>query len=311
VISYFQAIVIGLLQGVTELFPISSLGHAVLLPAWLGWDNLVSAESADESFYLAFVVALHVATAVALLIYFRSDWVRIIGGFLRTLRTRRIETPDERMAWLLVVATIPAGITGLALEHPLRTLFAKPLAAALFLTLNGLILLGGEQLRRRSAGRASVQAHAAALAGRVGEPQPTADAGGPVVPKGRRLDTLDFTEAGAVGVAQIGALFAGISRSGITMVAGLLRGLDHEDAARFSFLLATPIILAAGVYKLPDLTGPLGDGIRGQAVVGSIFAGLAAYAAVKFLVRFFETRTLLPFAVYCLAAGLISVVRFV
>jgi undecaprenyl-diphosphatase len=324
VISYFQAIVIGLLQGVTELFPISSLGHSVLLPAWLGWDNLVSAESADESFYLAFVVALHVATAVALLVYFRSDWVRIIGGFLRTLRTRRIETPDERMAWLLVVATIPAGITGLVLEHPLRTLFAKPLAAALFLTLNGLILLGGEQLRRRSAGRASVRAHTAALAGRVGPDgldlagvagvavDQDGGTGGqvPGTPDGRRLDTLDFTEAGAVGVAQIGALFAGISRSGITMVAGLLRGLDHEDAARFSFLLATPIILAAGVYKLPDLTGPLGDGVRGQAVVGSIFAGLAAFAAVRFLVRFFETRTLLPFAVYCLAAGLISVVRF-
>ena len=295
-ISYFQAIVIGLLQGITELFPISSLGHSVLLPAWLGWDHIVSAQSADESFYLAFVVALHVATALALLVYFRSDWARIIGGFLRTLRTRRIETPDERMAWLLVVATIPAGLTGLALEHSLRTLFAKPLAAAIFLTLNGLVLLAGERLRRQAAVRNVVATHAT-VHSEGGE-------------EGRRLDTLDFKEAGVVGVAQIGALFAGISRSGITMVAGLVRGLDHEDAARFSFLLATPIIFAAGVYKVPDLAGHLGDGIRGQALVGALAAGLAASVSVRFLLRFFQTRNLLPFAVYCLAAGIISVIRF-
>src|SRR5438874_153795 len=158
--SYLQAIVIGLLQGVTELFPISSLGHSVLLPAWFGWDKLVTAQSADESFYLAFVVALHVATALALLVYFRKDWVRIIRGFFRTLRTRRIETADERMAWLLVVATIPAGITGLVLEHSLRTVFAKPLAAAIFLTLNGVVLLAGERVRRRAAVREVIAAHA-------------------------------------------------------------------------------------------------------------------------------------------------------
>jgi undecaprenyl-diphosphatase len=296
VISYFQAIVIGLLQGVTELFPISSLGHSVLLPAWLGWDHIVSAQSADESFYLAFVVALHVATALALLVYFRDEWVRIIGGFFRTLRTRRIETADERMAWLLVVATIPAGITGLALEHALRTLFAKPLAAAIFLTLNGVVLLAGERVRRRAAVREVIATHAT-VRSEGGE-------------EGRRLDTLDFKEAGVVGVAQIGALFAGISRSGITMVAGLARGLDHEDAARFSFLLATPIILAAGVYKVPDLAGHLGDGIRGQALAGAIAAGLAASFSVRFLIRFFQTRNLMPFAIYCLAAGLISIVRF-
>ena len=277
-ISYFQAIVIGLLQGVTELFPISSLGHSVLLPAWLGWDKLVSAQSAGESFYLAFVVALHVATALALLVYFRADWVRIVGAFFRTLRTRRLQTPDERLAWLLVVATIPAGLTGLVLEHSLRTLFAKPEAAAIFLTVNGVILLAGERFRRRAAQR--------------------------------RLDTLDFKEAGAVGVAQVGALFAGISRSGITMVGGLVRGLDHEDAARFSFLLATPIILAAGVYKVPDLLGHLGDGIRGQALVGAAFAAVAAFVSVRFLVKFFETRTLTPFAVYSLVVGAISIVRF-
>jgi len=213
-ISYFQAIVIGLLQGVTELFPISSLGHSVLIPSLVGWHDLAKAQAADESFYLAFLVALHVATAIALLVYFRAEWVRIVGGFLRTLRTRRIETPDERLAWLLAVATIPAGVTGLALEHTLRTVFAKPLAAAIFLTINGLILLAGEQYRRRDAVQALATAHPQSE-----NPEP-----------GRRLDTLDFKEAVVVGVAQVAALFAGISRSGITMVAGLARGLDHEDA---------------------------------------------------------------------------------
>ena len=266
-ISYFQAIVIGLLQGVTELFPISSLGHSVLLPAWLGWHTFVKQQSQSESPYLAFVVALHVATAFALLVYFRHDWVRIIKGFFRTLKTRKVETADERMAWLLIVATIPAGITGLILEHSLRTLFAKPLAAAIFLTVNGLILGLGDLLRRRPQVEKLVTTHATARSKSE---------------TGRRLDTLDFREAVAVGVAQIGALFAGISRSGITMVAGLVRGLDHEDAARFSFLLATPIILAAG----------------------------AAFVSVHFLVKFFQTRNLLPFAIYCLLAGGISIIRF-
>jgi len=293
-LSYAQAIVIGALQGVTELFPVSSLGHSVLVPAWIGWTHLVQAQSQKESFYLAFVVALHVATALALLVYFRADWVRIIRAFFRTLRTRRLETPDERIAWLLVVATIPAGITGVALEHTFRTLFAKPLAAAIFLTINGLILFAGERVRRQAAVRKVAVGH-----GTKGGP---GDA--------RRLDTLDFKEAGVIGVAQIGALLAGISRSGITMVAGLVRGLDHEDAARFSFLLATPIIFAAGVYKIPDLLGPLGNGVRGQALVGALCAAAAAYVSVRFLMRFFETRSLLPFAVYCLAAGVVSIIRF-
>jgi len=221
--------------------------------------------------------------------------VRIIGGFFRTLRTRRIETVDERMAWLLVIATIPAGIVGLAFEHTLRTSFAKPEAAAVFLTINGLILLLGERFRRRAAVRRLVETH------------PTAHSESEV---GRRTDTLNVKEAGFIGTAQIGALFAGISRSGITMVAGLARGLDHEDAARFTFLLATPIIFAAGVYKIPDLTGHLGNGIRGQALAGAIAAGIAAYVSVRFLLRFFETRNLMPFAIYCLVVGGISIIRF-
>ena len=292
--SFFQAIVIGALQGFTELFPVSSLGHSVLVPAWLGWNSLVAGEAASESFYLAFLVGLHVATAIALLVFFRKDWVRIITGFFTSIRDRRIENADQRMAWLLVLGTLPVGIVGLVFEHGLRTLFAKPLAAAIFLTINGGILAVGEQLRRRVPQRATPDsALADGSAGSLGD--------------GSGVST---TDALIVGSSQIAALFAGISRSGATMVAGLLRGLDHDDAARFSFLLATPVIFAAGVYKLPDLFGSLGDGIRGQVVVGSIVAGLCAYVAVRFLTRFFHTRTLNPFAIYCLIAGVASIVKF-
>jgi undecaprenyl-diphosphatase len=293
-VSYLQAIVIGLFQGVTELFPISSLGHSVLIPEWLGWDNIVTAQSASESFYLAFLVALHVATAIALLVFFRAEWKRIIVGFFQTLRNRRIETPDQRMAWLLVVGTIPVGVVGLVFEHSLRTVFAKPTAAAIFLTLNGFVLFAGEAYRRRAPVRALAMAHP-----QHEHPEP-----------GRDLASLGFADAAIVGSSQIAALFAGISRSGIAMVGGLARGLDHEDAARFSFLLATPVILAAGLYKIPDLLGPNGDGIRGQALVGALFAGLASYVAVRFLIRFFETRTLTPFAIYCVAFGVLSLIRF-
>jgi undecaprenyl-diphosphatase len=292
VLSYLQAIVLGLLQGVTELFPVSSLGHTVIFPALFGWHGLVQSQSSDESFFLAFLVGMHVATAIALLIYFREQWVRIIRGFFVTLRTRRIETADERLAWLLIVATIPAGIVGLAFEHLFRTVFAKPLAAATFLVINGFILLAGDAARRRAEARQPIGAPGAATA------------------PARRLDNLKFRESGVIGVAQVFALLPGISRSGITMVAGLLRGLDYEDAARFSFLLATPVILAAGIYKLPDLLGPNGNGVRSQILVGSIVAGVAAYLAVRFLMRYFETRKLWPFAVYCLVFGSAMIIRF-
>jgi len=296
-LSYTQAVVIGALQGITELFPVSSLGHSVLVPALIGgsWAHLVTESSganSEASPYLAFVVALHVATAVALLVFFRRDWSRIITAFLHTLRTRRVRTSAERLAWLIVVATIPVGITGLALEHTFRTVFAKPLFAAFFLTVNGLILLVGERLRRGAGSRSS----------------PTR--GGLVVAERRQLDTLAYREGVLIGVFQTLALFAGISRSGVTMVAGLLRGLDHEDAAKFSFLLATPVILAAGVLKLPTLAGPAGNGIQGQVLLGAVVAGVCAYLSVRFLTRYFTTRTLLPFAVYSLGAGVLSIARF-
>jgi undecaprenyl-diphosphatase len=285
-LTYPEALVVGLVQGVTELFPVSSLGHSVLIPALIGgrWARDLSV-SAPESPYLAFIVGLHVATALALLVFFRADWLRIVHGFASSIRHRSVTSADERLAWLVVVATIPVGLAGLALEHTFRTVLGKPVPAAAFLCANGLLLLAGERLRRQAAEPA------------IGHSALAVD---------RRLARVGVGSALIIGGAQVLALLPGISRSGATMVAGLIRGLSHEDAARFSFLLATPVILAAGMLKLPDLAGPLGAGIRGQVLVGSIASGLAAYAAVRWLTRWFTTRTLTPFAVYCLVAGAVS-----
>jgi undecaprenyl-diphosphatase len=300
-LTYFHAIVMGLLQGFTEMFPVSSLGHSVIIPQLFGWKDLSTAQAQPESWFLAFLVGLHVGTACGLLVYYRRDWARIIAAFFATLRIRRAETPDQRFAWLIIYATIPVGLVGLLFEHKLRVLFAKPLAASIFLTINGLILIGGELIRRRTLenkGRLRAQkGRHVAVSDR--------EAGG-----FRRLDTLSYTRGTLIGSSQILALFAGISRSGVTMVAGITDGLDHEDAARFSFMLATPVILLAGILKLPDLTGSLGDGIRGQTIVASIFAGIAAYGSVAFLVRWFRTRTLWPFGIYCLVAGSLCIWYF-
>jgi undecaprenyl-diphosphatase len=284
-LTYFQAVVLGFLQGVTELFPVSSLGHTVLFPTLFGWNELVKAQSQSESFWLAFVVMLHVGSALGLLFYYRRDWVQIVRAFFRTLGSRRIETANERLAWLIIVASIPAGVLALALENQLRTITAKPELAAIFLMVNGCLLLGFERFRRRAEVRE--------LAIREGAKPDGA----------RKLDTLEYREALVIGAAQSTALVAGISRDGVTMGAGLVRGLDHSDSAHFAFLLATPVILAAGLFKLPELLGHLGDGIRGQAIVGCAVAAVTAVFAVAFLVRWFKTRTLIPFALYCLVFG--------
>jgi undecaprenyl-diphosphatase len=331
-LTYLQAVVIGLIQGLTELFPISSLGHVVLVPAWLGgsWAALVHEESSSESPYLAFVVGLHLATAAVLVAYYWREWVRLIRGFVTSIVRRRIESADERLAWLIVVATIPVGLVGLVLEHSFRVLFAKPAAAAIFLTINGGILILGERYwrreRRRTAAAAAAApvapaarpaAMAAAVPGPVPEPPapvpaPADDADDAAIDQDaqRRLAGIGLVSALWIGASQVLALFAGISREGITMVGGLSRGLSHEDAMRFSFLLSTPVILAAGLLKLPDLAGPLGNGIRGPVIAGSVAAAASSALAVIFLARYFRTRTLTPFAIYCLAAGLISIIRF-
>jgi undecaprenyl-diphosphatase len=320
-LTYLQAIVIALIQGVTELFPVSSLGHSVLVPAWIGgsWQDLVTQSSQGDSgssFYLAFIVALHVATALALLLFFRADWIRIVRGFVRSVvrgvQERRFRTldPDERLAWLIVLATIPVGITGLAFEHVFRTVFAKPVAASAFLLINGVILLAGERMRRRPQ-RAIVRRdleviHVPRVRSGARSDAELAEAYASDV----RVSRLPYSDGVAIGSFQILALLAGISRSGVTMVGGLWKGLSHEDAARFAFLLATPVILAAGVLKIPSLFGHAGEHIHGQVAVGFVITGVAAYLSVRFLVRYFEKYTLTPFAIYCLLAGGISLVRF-
>jgi undecaprenyl-diphosphatase len=281
-ISYFQAIILGLVQGVTELFPISSLGHSVIFPSLFGWDI-----HQNDQYFLTFLVATHLATAIVLFCFFWRDWMRIFRGIGRSLRDRGIapEDTDAKLGWLLVVGTIPAGILGLLFEHALRSLFASPQSAAFFLMLNGLLLFGAERLRRRA-------------------PQTDVD-------DDRRIARqVSFPGAFTVGAAQALALIPGFSRSGAAMSGGLIVGLSHKDAARFAFLLATPIIGAAAVLKLPELLGAEGNGIRGQAFVASLAAALTAYLSVRFLMRYFETRTLIPFAIWCLLFGAICSLYF-
>ena len=281
-ISYFQAAVLGLLQGASELFPVSSLGHSVILPGLLGWNI-----HQNDPYFLTFLVATHLATAIVLLIFFWRDWVRIVTGIGRSLRDRQIapEDTDARLGWLLVVGTIPAGILGLALEHQLRKIFASPKSASFFLICNGFVLYGAELLRRRA-------------------PQTDED------DDTRIARQVSWPNAFTVGAAQAIALIPGFSRSGATMGGGLLVGLSHKDAARFAFLLATPIIGAAALLKLPELFGSQGDGVRGQALVASLCSALTAYLAVRFLMRYFETRTLIPFAVWCLGFGAFCTIYF-
>jgi len=281
----FRAIVLGILQGISELFPVSSLGHTVLFPKLFGWSQIVTFESRPESPWLAFIVLLHVGSAIGLLAYFWRDWVAIIRAFFATLRKRRVETPTERLAWLIIVASIPTGILGLALEHAARVATSKPEIAAIFLVVNGLVLFTAQRLTERAEVRRLARREGANREG------------------GRHLDTLEYREGAFLGLAQSGGLIAGISRDGMVMAAGLLRGLDNFDAARISFLMATPIILIAGVYKLPDLTGHLGNGIRGAAVIAAVFAAVTAVFTVHFLTRYFKTRTLYPFAIYCVLFG--------
>jgi undecaprenyl-diphosphatase len=333
-LTYLEAAVVGLVQGISEMFPVSSLGHSVLIPAIVGgsWARDLNV-ARPESPYLAFIVGLHVATAIALIIYFWRDWLRIIGGLGSSLRDRRVRTADQKLAWMIVLATIPVGIAGLLFEHAFRVIFGKPVIAGVFLAVNGVILIAGERFRTR----ASVAADAAVAAARepaepagtrepvaalqptgmrtpaappaqsaVGPPRQAAQDG--AVQADRRLAAVSYPRAVAIGSAQILALLAGISRDGVTMVAGMTRGLSREDAARFAFLLATPVILAAGALKVPDLLGPLGSGIRGQILLGSVLSGAGAYLSVRFLLRYLRTRTLTPFGVYCLIAGLACVV---
>jgi len=292
-LTYFQAIILGIVQGVTELFPVSSLGHAVLIANLFGWHNLSSQQTADTSTFLNLLVMMHVATAIALIIFYREQWVRIVKGFIRSLQTKEVtHDSDTKLAWLLIAATIPAGLIGLVFEHKLRAAFATAFFAIVFIIINGILLLKGDKLvtkaelnrPRRRRQDTSVDELAAARTARVVS------------------DHLTFERAALIGVAQIAALFPGISRSGITMLAGLRSGLDHQDAARFSFLLATPIILLAGLYKLPSVLGHLHN-TGGPILVGSLLSGIGAYLSVRFLDKYFRSKSLRPFGWYCIGLG--------
>ena len=338
-LTYLEAAVVGLIQGVTELFPVSSLGHNVLIPALIGgsWASDLSVAK-SESPYLAFIVGLHVATAIALLIYFWRDWIRIIRGFGTSIRDRQVQTTDQKLAWMVILATIPVGLVGLFFEHEFRVLFGKPIRAAIFLVLNGVILYAGEkfrtrkslradqelaELREREASEAELGTTARAGGSRAGAPQAAvphaagSHASGhraarqlelsQAMQSDERLAKAGFLQAVVIGSAQVLALLAGISRDGVTMVAGMGRGLSREDAARFAFLLATPVILAAGVLKYGDLIQK-GHGIYGPILVGSVLSGVGAYVSVRFLVKYFQTRTLTPFAIYCVVFGVASII---
>ncbi len=282
-LTYPQAIIIGLLQGISELFPISSLGHSVILPQLLGWNI-----HQGDQFYLNFLVATHLATAIVLFCFFWKDWINIIKGLGRSLAERQIAANDTyaKIGWLLVVGTIPAGILGLLLEDKLRSLFTSGRTAALFLIFNGLLLYGAEVLRRRAPANSQ---------------NTTSD---------QRLAKLTWWQAVKIGTSQIISLIPGFSRSGSTMAGSLLVGLSNEDAARFSFLLATPIIGAAALLELPPLFTPSFRGLVGPSIAGGIAAAIAAYFSVKFLMRYFHTNKLTPFAVYCVVAGLAASIIF-
>jgi undecaprenyl-diphosphatase len=331
-LTFAEATVVGFIQGVSELFPISSLGHAVLIPALVGgsWAADLKVSNSNDT-YLVFIVGLHVATAIAMIIYFWRDWLRIIKGFFTSLRDREARTVEQRLAWMIILGTIPVGIVGVVAQKEFLSIFSKAVVAAYFLMANGVILFAAERWRSRTSKLADQQVaqerraaedgtlrqrelatvppgqrvagrHAS---GHAGARQQELSAG---VRSDTRLASVGYLQALLIGSAQILALLAGISRDGIVMVGGMYRGLSREDAARFSFLLSAPVILAAGVFKLPTLMGPEGNGIRGQVLAGSILSGIGAYLALRFLIKYFQTRTLTPFAIYCLLLGLGSAI---
>jgi undecaprenyl-diphosphatase len=267
-VTFAQALGLALLQGVSELFPISSLGHTILVPAVLHWNNV---DRSAPSF-LAFVVVLHLGTALALIVFYRAEWWAIVRALAASVvRGRLSDDRNERVGWLLVIGTIPVGLLGVALERPVRGLFASPEPAAFFLLVNGLVMFLGERLRRRR--------------------------------RDRKIQALTYGQSVFVGFAQSLALLPGISRSGASMVAGLLCDLDHENAAHYSFLLATPVILAAALLEFPKLFAPGAHLVLVQAVVGGIAAGVAAYFSVAFLTRYFRSNDLRPFGWYCVVVG--------
>lgn len=284
--TYEQAIIIGLIQGLTELFPISSLGHAILIPAWIG-GSFKQFISEENDAYLLITIAMHLASSVALFLVFRKRWVGLIAGSYKAVKSKNYQSTPFRVLGYIVIATIPVGVLGLALDDYFQDIFGKPQYSALFLTINGLILITAERLSKRD----------------VLHEFHDSDA---------EIDRrVNAKTALAIGFGQSLALFAGISRFGVTMSAGLVRKLNHSVASDFAFLLSLPVILGASVVKLPELFTTDTRLVLGQIFVGSIVSFFATYVSVTFLVRWFKTKTLYPFAIYCLAFGMISMIKFV
>jgi undecaprenyl-diphosphatase len=284
-VTFPQALFMGLLQGATELFPVSSLGHSVIIPSLLHWQF----KQSDPTF-VPFLVLLHLGTAGALLVLYRVEWVAIIRGFFTAAVRGRITTEPERLAMLLLTGTIPAGILGVYFETRIKSLFASPYVAAGFLIVNGILLLGFETLRRRAERRAALHTKT-----RAEQELSFAQA-----------ERISFRAAAIIGACQALAFLPGISRSGVTIGGGLLAGLRHQEAARFSFLLATPVILAAGVVEVPQL---FASGVPvGEYLAAAVLSGVAAYASARFLLRYFRSGRLDPYGFYCIAAGAVSLV---
>jgi undecaprenyl-diphosphatase len=283
--TYSQAIIIGFIQGITELFPISSLGHAILIPAWIGGSFREFISEENQS-YLLITIAMHLASSIALFLVFRKRWLGLISGSFRAVATRNYQSTSFRVLGYIVIATIPVGVLGLVFGDYFQSIFGKPEYSALFLTLNGLLLIGAEKLSRAD----------------IAHEYHDSDA---------EIDhRVNAKTAVAIGFGQSLALFAGISRFGVTMSAGLLRKLSHSVASDFAFLLSLPVIVGASIIKLPELFTTDAKDLLGQIFVGSVVSFIATYFSVTFLVRWFKTKTLYPFAFYCLIVGVISFVRF-
>ncbi len=283
--TYGQAVIIGFIQGITELFPISSLGHAILIPAWLGgsFKDFISDENQT---YLLISIAMHLASSVALFLVFRKRWQNLIFGSFFALKSRNFQNTQFKVLSYIIIATIPVGILGLAFDDYFQSIFGNPEFSAIFLTINGLILIGAERLSRRDVAHELLDSDA-------------------------EIDhRVNVKSAVVIGFGQSLALFAGISRFGVTMSAGLLRKLNHSVASDFAFLLSLPVILGASIVKLPELFTTDANQFMGQIIAGSIVSFICTYISVTFLVRWFKTRTLYPFAIYCLIVGILSFVRF-